>query len=853
MRLRSPTILGLDLGLPFVLYWWRLRRRAAQELLAAAGIAVGVGLVFGVLVANTSINGSVKSLVHQLIGTAQVQLVSRSPEGIDENVVSEVEALPGVQAASPLLRQNVTLISARRSQPVQLIGVTVRQLSLNPAVTRGLGSGAEGLISGGVALPQSVASALGVQPEGTVRIGANGQIRTVPVRTVLSSQAVGTIASSPVAIGLLRTTQRLASEQGRVTSVLIKIRADAQAAVIQNLRRVAAKNRANVEPADSELRFFNAAVKPNQQSTTLFAVIAGMVGFLLALNAMLMTVPERRRLVAELRTFGYDARQVVLLLTVQAVILGLVGSIVGIVVGDLFAHTFFGEVPSYLTAAFPVGGARIVTASTVVIAIACGVLAAVLASARPLLDLRRSQPIDSVLHEQGEAGQKISSKAANGFALVAVMLVALATVLAFAVPNLTIVGGAMLALAATCLVPFAYIHVIGLLRPASERSKGSLSIAVVELEATATRSIALAAIAALAVYGSIAIGGARADLTHGLEVAVTQYEDTADVWVTPGANVFNTDAFHAAAVRAAISRAPGVASVRSDQGALLDQGNRRLLIRVHEASTPGIVQASQVIEGNVTQASRRLREGGWATVSQGYASEHALKVGSRFVLPTPSGGLSLGVAAITTNLGWPVGAIGLSSVDYIRGWRSAKPTALEVMLKPGVTPAAGRVAVQSALGPTSALHAQTFRERETQTDESVRQGLRSLGHISILILISGALAVAASLSAAIWQRRARLAAMKTWGYDHVQLWRSLLTESLILLLIGCLDGAVFGLYGHSLADRWLRITTDFPAPFAIGAPQMFLTLALLTGIAMLVLAVPGISAAQVAPTASFQE
>jgi putative ABC transport system permease protein len=852
VSIRMPTIFGLDPGLPFSLYWWRLRRRAAQELLAAAGISIGVGLVFGVLVANTSINGSVKSLIRQLIGSAQIQLVARSSEGMHESVVREVEAIPGVQAVSPILRQNVTLIRASKIQPVQLIGVTVKQLALDPTVTRGLGNGAEGLISGGVALPQGVAEKLGVQPEDKVQIGVNGAIQSVPVRTILRSQAVGTVASSPVAISVLHAAQQLTGSQGRITSALIKVRSGAQNAVTRSLRHVAA-GEANIEPADGELRYFDAALKPNQQSTLLFAVIAGMVGFLLALNAMLMTVPERRRLVAELRTFGYDARQIVLLLTVQAVILGLVGSTAGIVVGDLFARTLFGEVPSYLTAAFPVGGAQIVTVSTIAIAVACGVLAALLASARPLLDLRPGKPIDSVMQEQGEAGQRISAKAVNTLAVVGAALVVVSTLLALVIPSMTIFGGALLALAAPCLVPCAYARAIALIRPASERSKRSLSIAVVELEATATRSIALAAIAALAVYGSVAIGGARADLTHGLEVAVTQYEDTADLWVTPGSNVFNTDAFRAASIRAKIARTPAVAAVRADQGALLDQGKRRLLIRVHEASTPGIIQTSQVVQGEVAHASRLLRHGGWATVSQGYASEHHLQLGSHFVLPTPSGGLRLRVAAITTNLGWPVGAIGLLSSDYIRGWNSAKPTALEVVLKPGVPLAAGRAAVQSSLGRGSALQVQTYREREAQTDESVRQGLRSLGRISILILISGALAVAASLSASIWQRRARLAAMKTWGYDHIQLWRSLLTESLILLIIGCTDGAVLGLYGHSLADRWLRLTTDFPAPFAIGAPQMFLTLAILTGIAMLVLAVPGLSAAQVSPAVSFQE
>jgi ABC-type antimicrobial peptide transport system permease subunit len=95
--------------------------------------------------------------------------------------------------------------------------------------------------------------------------------------------------------------------------------------------------------------------------------------------------------------------------------------------------------------------------------------------------------------------------------------------------------------------------------------------------------------------------------------------------------------------------------------------------------------------------------------------------------------------------------------------------------------------------------------------------------------------------------------MKMWGYDHLQLWRSLLLEGAILLTVGCLDGALLGIYGHALADRWLKLTTDFPAPFIVGAEQIILTLALVIGIALLVVSLPGYAAAQVPPSVSFQE
>ncbi len=126
------------------------------------------------------------------------------------------------------------------------------------------------------------------------------------------------------------------------------------------------------------------------------------------------------------------------------------------------------------------------------------------------------------------------------------MLVAAVTVLVLLVPSLTIAGGVLLAVATLCLIPPCFVAIVRGCALLSERIPGSmLVIAVAELRATAMRSIALAGVAGLAVYGSVAIGGARSDLTHGLNRAIVQYLSTAEVWVTTGDNVFTTDSFQA--------------------------------------------------------------------------------------------------------------------------------------------------------------------------------------------------------------------------------------------------------------------------------------------------------------------
>ena len=203
MKRGTPTVLGLSVGLPFTLYAWRLRTRAAQELLAVAGIAVGVALVFGVLVANTSIGGSAGSLVHQLIGSAQLQLVARSQQGIPENVTREVEALPGVQAASPLLREDVVIAGPKGSEAMQLIGLTVHQLSLDAEATRDLGSSAAGLISRGIGLPSSVAETIGAHADGDGDPARQRAAPDEPVSAVLGSQTVERLQTVRSAITLL--------------------------------------------------------------------------------------------------------------------------------------------------------------------------------------------------------------------------------------------------------------------------------------------------------------------------------------------------------------------------------------------------------------------------------------------------------------------------------------------------------------------------------------------------------------------------------------------------------------------------------------------------------------------------
>lgn len=847
-------VCGLRVRALFGFYLARLREHPIQEVLAGSGIAVGVALVYAVLVSSTSITGSAAQIVDGVAGRASLQVTARSDHGFDERFATEAAEIPGVVRAVPLLRSNVRLFGPSGQSSVQLVGATPELAALGGEFTRNFGPA--GLrLAGGIAVPEGVADALGIGAGDLVQIHADGLKRRVPVAAVLTDSVLGALASTGSALAALPFAQLISNRSGRLSQVFIETSPGTTDRVRRELEALA-NNRLNVLPADAELTVLRQAAKPNDQSTQLFAAIGAMVGFLFSLNAMVFTVAERRRFIAALRLEGASPRQALTILAFEAIALGTMASLAGLLLGELLLRTLFGDVPDYLTFAFPVGTNRIVQPWIVAFAFTGGMLAVLLASLRPALDLRARAPLDAVNRERTEPGEAIGEQASRRMLGLGIGLIMLTTVIALAIPAATIVGGVTLAIAALLVMPVMFGFVASRLDRLT-RATGRfnmLAVALMELRATTTRSVALTAVAALAVYGSVAIGGARQDIVRGLDSHTRQWLSNADIWITTGGQDLMTNSFTAPTTNLALLRDdPHVRSIRMHRGGFLDVDGRRIWLVGRPATDRTMIPASQMLEGNRERATRQLRRSGWATASEAFADEHEIDLGESFAIPTPTGDARFRLAATTMNFGWIPGAVNINNRDYARVMDTDAPSAIQIDLAPGVSPSDGKKIVTAALGPDSGLTVQTRQERENQYYAFGREGVARLSQIAALLLLAAALAVACALAATLWQRRPRLAALKIQGAQRAQLWRAMLCETGLLVAVGCLVGAILGLYGHLLAGRFLRTTTGFASPFAVEPTQLLVSIGLVAGVALTISAVPGYLAAGVPARASFRE
>ena len=528
-----------------------------------------------------------------------------------------------------------------------------------------------------VALPAPIGDRLDSLTLGTVQLQVGARVTPVHVGATLGEAEIGSLVRSPVVIApdsIRPICDRY--EWADYTYLRPRLSKAVSAKVQTGLRRLAGAMHVNLEPANFDATLFAVAALPENQSETLFSAISAIVGFMLALNAMLITVPRRRQLLSHVRFQGANRTMALQILLFDALIIGVLSCVLGLMLGDGLSIFVFHSTPGYLSFAFPVGNARIVTWQSVLIAVVAGMVAAGVGVLWPLRDtFSRPRERGTAAHRSWAVGRALGGIV--GFAVTTVVLVSY--------PQDSKLGNLTLVVALLCALPFLFdgaVAVFALLQPVLNRPSPRIALTHLRTPTTRIRTLAIVATSAVAVFGVVSIQGAQQNLQHGLDASAHGLDSSTDVWVTPRGNPMRSPRppSHTQHLQVSGAFQESNASVciveASSHGAIASSGFWRPRL---DSSQP--IPPSELVAGDLTSANARLRGSGWAVVSKALAAERGLQVGTSFTLPSPEPE-SFRVAALSTNLGWPPGAIILNATDYARAWGNIEPSGLEIQTSP---------------------------------------------------------------------------------------------------------------------------------------------------------------------------
>jgi putative ABC transport system permease protein len=708
-------------------------------------------------------------------------------------------------------------VGPRGRRALTLVGATEQITTFEGKLSQQFQQAGEASHGGLLVMTEPTARAIGAQPGTVLAILVGERTEHLTLKATVPSSKIGAVAESPVAAAPLAVVQTLAGSPGRVTRVLIEPKPGHEAALHRALTaRFGAT--LNARPVDTEAGLLASAAGPEKQVTLLFSAISLVAGIILAYNALLLASDERRRFIVYLIETGTPDSMIVASLAFDALILGIVGSALGLLAGDAISLIAYRTVPGYIAAAFAIGGQRVVGLSTVLIAFGGGLLAAFAAAALPAaVSLRAGAAAEpEAVGRTLSFAHKLHLSDAVVFACGAMLLCASITASALR-PQTTVVALVGLAAGLVICLPMVLRLLLRLARAASRRSDDPAArLSVAELRGSPTRSVALLATGTVAAFLVVLIGGSVGDVQHAARRGASDLLSSASVWLKPGGpeNVYTTQPFTYVETQRRLQHLGVVSSVRAWRDSFLDLPGRRVWVLGVPSQTPAQIAPSQLVEGSLRTADRHLREGGWAAISQPIAREDHLHLGEPFTIPTPTGHATLRLAATIANYGWLPGAIVMNSEDHAKLWGSATASELSVALKPGIPIERGKQAIEAALPGSSALTVETASERRAEVSAVLGSTLSRLSDTTIVVLIATIASVIALMIAAIWQQRGRIESLISIGMSFGQFTRLIFYESGSVLLAGCLIGMAFGLIGQDLIDGWLHQTTGASVQYA---------------------------------------
>jgi putative ABC transport system permease protein len=566
-----------------------------------------------------------------------------------------------------------------------------------------------------------------------------------------------------------------------------------------------------------------------------FAFIALFVGAFLIFNTFSITVAQRMREFALLRTLGASRRQIWRTVVSEGLLLGFVGGVAGFLLGigtaallRVLFKAFGADLPSK---------GVVIETRTVIVTIVVGVVVSLVASIAPALRAMRVPPVEA-LREGAVAiphgrGRRMAIAAGGLLAIgVALMCIGLFGSLKSDSAAISFMGGgaAITFVAVALLSPRLVRPLASVIGRPIERATGitgqlARENSVRQPGRTAVTAAALMIGVALVTFASIFAAGAKATINGAI-----------DANLKSAFVVQNTDGFSpfSPQVLENVDKVQGVSSVSA--------------VRFSEAKVGGVKgnQSVSSIDPKTFLGLYKLdmSKGGDAAVSnlgpdqvivkKGYADSHDTKIGDTLQITTPIGKhITQKVTGIAQDKGGLLA--NLTVTNDVAGTQFGEPKDAFGLV--GTDPGADQAAVKRQI---KTLLDQRFPEAEVLTNQEFKDNIAGqvnqlLGLIYALLalaIIVSLFGIVNTLVLSISERTRELGMLRAIGTSRKQVKRVIRWEAVITALIGGVLGVFMGVV---LAVLFTQPLDDFTLSIPVPSLIIVLILAGLAGVGAAVL------------------
>jgi putative ABC transport system permease protein len=833
-----------------------LAGRKFRAVLSSLAIVLGVAMVSGAYVLTDTIDKAFDAIfVDSYAGTdavvsgrdAGISFEGESAEAppVPESLVETVRGVDGVEVATGTVFDERAKLIAPDGEEIDTGGAPSLGFGIDTApeydrfnplnLLEGRWPTADGEIVIDVGTAEDEDFSVGDR----IGVAAIGRARQFEIVGLARYGDVESLGSVTFALFDIRTAQRLFGKPGQIDAVQVAAetgvtpdelirrieRAIPPTATVQTGAERAADDSGEIATFTSIIRYFLLS----------FAGIALFVGAFVIFNTLSITVAQRTREFATLRTIGASRRQILTAVIVEALVIGLIASIIGLFLG-LGLAVGLNELFVALNLDLPQTD-TVFALRTVIVSLAVGVLVTLFAGLAPALRATRVPPIAAV-REGAELPRSAVSRFAPYIAAVTVLIAVVALAYSMLSDDIA-TGSRFLLMGVGCLALFIGVALLSprLVKPLARvvgipaRRVGGAAGRLAE--GNAQRNPGRTAATAAALMIGVALVTFVAVLAQGIRVSNS---DAIERQIGSDFVVTSQDGYSefVAAAGDAVADAGGtevVSQIRQELGEVAGSGRN-----VTGLEPETVTQAFNLRwEDGSNEVISDLGAGG-AIMPSNFAEDESLVVGDRVTvrsIDNKSRTFVLRGIYEGTPFYPLLGSISISqqAFDSLYDRPRNRFTLVNV---PGDPTAAQKTRIERALTAFPDTRVFTRQEWIDKEEDEINQFLSLLYVLLALSVIISLFGMVNTLVLSVFERTRELGMLRAVGMTRRQIRRMVRHESVITALIGAALGLPLGIFLAVLATQALsQYELQFSIPF--GSLIVFTLVAILAGIAAAIL------------------
>jgi putative ABC transport system permease protein len=385
--------------------------RKLRTGLTALAVVLGVAMVSGTLVLTDSIDKAFNFIYTDVRKGSDVVVTGKSAFDLtngqgsfaptfDDSLLAKVRALPDVAEADGSVNGDAQLVDAKGKAIVfggaPNLGFSIQNgdSSFNPLTL------VEGRWpkAGEVVIDHNVAVKKHLHVGGTVGVQSEGPVEQLRISGIVKFGSASALGGATLAGFDLKTAQELFKKKGRLDEIAIAAKPTVtEQHLLSEVRSILPSDtqaRSGTQQAREDAKQTNSFITFLRAFLLAFGGIALFVGSFVIANSLSITIAQRTRELATVRTLGASRRQVLTSIVVEALVMGVLASVTGLFAGLGLAKVLF-KLFDVVGFTLPNSGLVFGT-TTIVVALAAGIVVTLVASLRPAVRATRVPPIAAV-------------------------------------------------------------------------------------------------------------------------------------------------------------------------------------------------------------------------------------------------------------------------------------------------------------------------------------------------------------------------------------------------------------------------------------------------------------------------